>query len=109
MMIRTILVGAAALASVSFSPRHAEASEAPWCAQIEIDKGTYYWDCQYRSFEDCYRAIFWQAIVAFALQARTTSLDPRSKGKAGNVALARTNRSTFSANAPAATAGLRLF
>jgi hypothetical protein len=55
MMIRTILVGDAALASVSFSPRHAEASEAPWCAQIEIDKGTYYWDCQYRSFEDCYR------------------------------------------------------
>ena len=54
-MIRTILVAAAALASVSFSPRHAEASNAPWCAVIEVTRGSVYWDCQYRSFEDCYR------------------------------------------------------
>ena len=31
-MTRTILVAAAALASISLSPRHATASEAPWCA-----------------------------------------------------------------------------
>jgi uncharacterized protein DUF3551 len=54
-MTRTILVAAAALASVSFSPRHAEASEAPWCALINLGPGSEYWDCQYHSFEDCYR------------------------------------------------------
>ena len=54
MMIRTILVAAAALASVSFSPGHAVAAEAPWCA-IENGKESVYWDCQYSSFDDCYR------------------------------------------------------
>jgi len=53
-MIRTI-VAAAALASVSFSPRHAESAQAPWCAVIEVTRGSVYWDCQYRSFADCYR------------------------------------------------------
>ena len=54
-MIRTILVAAAALASVSFSPGHAEAAAAPWCAVITIGRDSVYWDCQYHSFEDCYR------------------------------------------------------
>jgi hypothetical protein len=54
MMIRTILVTAAALASVSFGPGQAESANAPWCAMIEVDRGSVYWDCQYRSFEDCY-------------------------------------------------------
>jgi hypothetical protein len=54
-MIRTILVAAAALASASFSPRHAEAAAAPWCAVITIGRDSVYWDCQYHSFEDCYR------------------------------------------------------
>jgi hypothetical protein len=49
MMIRTILVAAAAFASVG----HAEA--APWCAVIEVGQGSVYWDCQYSSFDDCYR------------------------------------------------------
>jgi hypothetical protein len=55
MMIRTILVAAAGLASISFGPRHAEGAQAPWCAMIEVGTGSVYWDCQYRSFEDCYR------------------------------------------------------
>jgi hypothetical protein len=55
MMIRTILVAAAALASVSLSPGHVEGAQAPWCAVIEVARGSVYWDCQYRSFEDCYR------------------------------------------------------
>jgi len=55
MMTRTILVAAAALASVSFSPRHAVGAQAPWCAVIEVAEGSVYWDCQYHSFEDCYR------------------------------------------------------
>ena len=54
-MVRTILVAAVALASVSVGPRHTNASEAPWCAVIETNKGSVYWDCQYRSFEECYR------------------------------------------------------
>ena len=52
MIMRTILVAAAALASVSFSPGHAEGAEAPWCAVINYGE---YWDCQYSSFDDCYR------------------------------------------------------
>ena len=55
MMIRAILVAAAALASLSFSPAHAEAAQAPWCAQIQVGKDSVYWDCQYYSFDDCYR------------------------------------------------------
>jgi hypothetical protein len=55
MMMRTILVAAAALASVSFSPGHAESAAAPWCAVIENGKESVYWDCQYSSFDDCYR------------------------------------------------------
>ena len=51
MMMRAILVAAAALASVG----HAEGAEAPWCAMIENGKGSVYWDCQYSSFDDCYR------------------------------------------------------
>jgi hypothetical protein len=45
MMIRTILVAAAALASVSFSPGHAVGARASWCAVIELDPSTVYWDC----------------------------------------------------------------
>ena len=52
-MIRTILVAAAALASTSVGLRHTEASEAPWCAVIQNSDDSVYWDCQYRSFEEC--------------------------------------------------------
>jgi hypothetical protein len=54
MMIRTILVVAAA-ASISFSLRHAMGAQAPWCALIDMGTGDWYWDCQYGSFQDCYR------------------------------------------------------
>ena len=52
-MIGTILVAAAALASGSLSPRYAEASEVPWCAVYSMGEEAVYWDCQYRSFEEC--------------------------------------------------------
>jgi len=55
MMTRTILVAAGAVVSVSLSPGHAQGPNAPWCAQIEVGQGSIYWDCQYRSFDDCYR------------------------------------------------------
>jgi hypothetical protein len=46
MIIRTILVAAAALASISFGPGHAKAA-APYCAVISLGPGNAYWDCQY--------------------------------------------------------------
>ena len=52
-MTRTVLLVAAVLVLISFSPRLANASEAPWCAVYSGDKAGA-WDCQYRSFEDCY-------------------------------------------------------
>ena len=55
MMMRAILVAAAALASVSFSPGHAVGAAASWCAVIELGMGSMHWDCQYSSFDDCYR------------------------------------------------------
>jgi hypothetical protein len=55
MMICTTLVAAAALASVSFSLGHAEGAEAPWCAVISLGTGDVHYDCQYNSFDDCYR------------------------------------------------------
>jgi hypothetical protein len=90
MMIRTILVAAAALASVSFSPRHAASAEAPWCAVISLGTGDVHYDCQYNSFDDCYgRGNILAGNEAFVVRARTTSLDPRNKGRPGIVALAR--------------------
>ena len=90
-MIRTILVAAAALASVG----HAESAAAPWCAAINLGTGSVYWDCQYSSFDDCYRR---GSILAgnrgFCNQSPYTLLDTRSKGRPGNIA--PTNRSTSS-------------
>ena len=54
MMTRTMLVAAAALASVSLNPGNAEAAQAPYCAVITLGTGSVHWDCQYRSFEECY-------------------------------------------------------
>ena len=50
-----LLVATAALAGVIAGLQPAQTYEAPWCAVIEVAKGSIYWDCQYRSFEDCYR------------------------------------------------------
>ena len=54
-MTRMNLVAIAALAGAFFGLQPAQAYEGPWCAAIEVAKGSIYWDCQYRSFEDCYR------------------------------------------------------
>ena len=89
-MIRTILVVGVALVSVSA----AHASEAPWCAMIENGTGSVYWDCQYRSFEDCYRRgnILRRQSVASAIRARTTSPRLGSTRSPGTVALARSSK-----------------
>ena len=54
-MTRVILVAATALAGVIVGLQPAQANNSPWCAVIETGTGGSYWDCQYRSFEDCYR------------------------------------------------------
>jgi hypothetical protein len=53
-MTRLIFVAVAAFAGV-FSGPTVQAYEAPWCAVVESGTGSVYWDCQYHSFEDCYR------------------------------------------------------
>ena len=54
-MTRLIFAAIAALAGAFFGLQPAQAYEAPWCAMIQNGTGSVYWDCQYRSFEDCYR------------------------------------------------------
>ena len=53
-MTRLIFAAAAAVLAVVFFGPTAQAYEAPWCAVIEVHDAGGYWDCQYRSFEDCY-------------------------------------------------------
>ena len=54
-MTRLIFAAIAALAGMFFGLHPAQAYEAPWCAMIQKGTGCVYWDCQYGSFEDCYR------------------------------------------------------
>jgi hypothetical protein len=54
-MTRSILLAGTALISVSISSLSAKAAEAPWCAAINEGTGSIYEDCQYSSFDDCYR------------------------------------------------------
>jgi hypothetical protein len=51
-MVRMMFVALVALAAAVFDRQPAAASEAPWCAVLDMGKGAY-WDCQYRSIEDC--------------------------------------------------------
>lgn len=52
-MTRFILATATLVGVVGLQP--AQAYPAPWCAVIATGTGSVYWDCQYGSFEDCYR------------------------------------------------------
>ena len=54
-MTRIILVAIAGLAGAVFWLQPVHAYQAPWCAVIQLGPGSNYWDCQYHSFEDCYR------------------------------------------------------
>jgi len=53
-MMRLSLAAAAALTGVFVGLQPVKA-QAPWCAVITIGEDSVVWDCQYRSFEDCYR------------------------------------------------------
>ena len=50
-----LVFGIAALAATtSFGTSPSQAfGDAPWCAVINIGTGTVYWDCQYRTVEEC--------------------------------------------------------
>lgn len=51
-MVRMMFVALIALAAAVLDRQPAAANEAPWCAVLDMGKGAY-WDCQYRSIEDC--------------------------------------------------------
>jgi uncharacterized protein DUF3551 len=54
-MVRMIFAAVATVAAdaLVFGLQPAAAYEAPWCAVISIGTGSVYWDCQYRSIEEC--------------------------------------------------------
>jgi hypothetical protein len=54
-MTRMIFAAIAPLAGVFFGLQSAQAYQAPWCAVVNKGTGNMYWDCQYSSFDDCYR------------------------------------------------------
>jgi hypothetical protein len=50
-----VAIAGVGLAGVLFGLQPVQAYQAPWCAVIQLGSGSNYWDCQYGSFEDCYR------------------------------------------------------
>ena len=52
-MTRMIFAAVVALAALAFDLQPAKAYETPWCAVISMGTGSVYWDCQYRSIEEC--------------------------------------------------------
>ena len=53
-MVRILCATAVVIAATAFDLRPIHAYEAPWCAVIGLSEDAVYWDCQYRSFEECY-------------------------------------------------------
>jgi hypothetical protein len=53
MMKRIVATLALGIAAVSFGEPTVRAYEAPWCAVISMGRDNSYWDCQYRSVEEC--------------------------------------------------------
>ena len=52
--MKPALMAAAFAAFVSFeSPVVVAYNNRPWCAVINLGPGDAYWDCQYRSVEEC--------------------------------------------------------
>jgi hypothetical protein len=52
-MQRMFLAGALVLAAIGMAQPASARAEAPWCAVIDMGRGDAYWDCQYRTFEEC--------------------------------------------------------
>jgi len=53
--MRILLGFAALMAAVTFgaAPAQAQSGTAPWCAVMNMGTGSVYWDCHYRTIEDC--------------------------------------------------------
>jgi hypothetical protein len=52
-MMRFLCAAGIATAAFALEQAPARAYEAPWCAVVETGVGSVYWDCQYRSVEEC--------------------------------------------------------
>jgi hypothetical protein len=51
---KLLIATAGAVSALGFEVPAAHAfGDAPWCAVIEIGSGEIYWDCQYRTVEQC--------------------------------------------------------
>jgi len=52
--MRLMLASAAFAATMCFDvPASRAFGDAPWCAVISLGTGDVYWDCQYRTVEEC--------------------------------------------------------
>ena len=50
------LLGVAALTaavSLGAGSTQAQVGDAPWCAVVNVGTGSVYWDCHYRTVEEC--------------------------------------------------------
>jgi Protein of unknown function (DUF3551) len=56
MMVRTVIVSAAAVISLAFGCDPTKAAEAPWCAVTNTGPDMH-WDCRYQSAEQCAPAV----------------------------------------------------
>lgn len=53
-VIKSMLGGATFAAVLCLqAPASYAFGDAPWCAVIELGTGSVYWDCQYRTVEEC--------------------------------------------------------
>ncbi len=57
-MMKIVCAVAVVIAVMALDQRAAQANAAPWCTVLEVTDGNMFWDCQYRSFEDCYPHLF---------------------------------------------------
>ncbi len=57
-MLRILCTAAVVVAAIAIDHHPAQANEAPWCAVRNVAEDAVFWDCQYRSFEDCYAHLF---------------------------------------------------
>jgi Protein of unknown function (DUF3551) len=53
--MRYVLMTALFIVAMAADLRSSRADDrAPWCAVISLGHGSVVWDCQYRTFEECY-------------------------------------------------------
>ena len=94
-MTRINLVAIAGLAGTFFGLQPVQAYQAPWCAVIQLGSGSTIGTASItRSKTATAEAIFWQAIVASAMRARTMSPTLQNTRAQRKAALARSSSIT---------------